>query len=103
MTLPGHAIVAARSAFVNGDEGGGSSCGGDHGVVWNHWWTIPLGIVGGLVLAWAVLVAALWRVKPGAHDLKEVLRLLPDLLRLVKRLAVDPETPRGVRIGLVLL
>jgi uncharacterized membrane protein YkvA (DUF1232 family) len=71
--------------------------------VWNDWWTIPLGIIGGLVLVWAVLVAVLWRVKPGDYDLREALRLLPDLIRLVKRLAVDPDTPRGVRIRLVLL
>jgi uncharacterized membrane protein YkvA (DUF1232 family) len=62
-----------------------------------------LGIVGGLVLIWAVLVAALWRTKPGEYDVKEALRLLPDLVRLIKRLATDPDTPRGVRIRLVLL
>ena len=34
---------------------------------------------------------------------KEALRLLPDLIRLIKRLAADPDTPRGVRIRLALL
>ena len=71
--------------------------------MWNDWWTIPLGIVGGLVLVWAVLVAALWLTKPGDYDLKEALRLLPDLIRLIKRLAADPDTPRGLRIRLALL
>jgi uncharacterized membrane protein YkvA (DUF1232 family) len=71
--------------------------------VWHDWWTIPLGIVGGLVLVWAVLVVVLWRLKPGDYDLKDALRLLPDLLRLIKRLAADPATPRGVRIRLALL
>jgi uncharacterized membrane protein YkvA (DUF1232 family) len=69
----------------------------------NDWWTIALGIVGGLVLIWAVLVAVLWLTKPGEYDVKETLRLLPDLIRLVKRLATDPDTPRSVRILLVVL
>jgi uncharacterized membrane protein YkvA (DUF1232 family) len=71
--------------------------------VWNDWWTIPLGIAGGLVLLWGVLVVALWVTKPGDSDLKEALRLLPDVVRLIKRLAADPDTPRGVRIRLTLL
>jgi uncharacterized membrane protein YkvA (DUF1232 family) len=71
--------------------------------VWHDWWTIPLGIVGGLLLVWAVLVVVLWLARPGNYDLKDALRLLPDLMRLIKRLAADPATPRGVRIRLVLL
>jgi uncharacterized membrane protein YkvA (DUF1232 family) len=71
--------------------------------VWHDWWTIPLGVAGGLVLVWAVLVAVLWLAKPGDYDLKEALRLLPDLIRLIRRLAADPDTPRGVRIRLALL
>ena len=71
--------------------------------MWNNWWTIPLSVVGGLVLVWTVLVAALWLTKPGEADVKQALRLLPDVVRLIKRLAADPDTPRGVRIRLVLL
>jgi uncharacterized membrane protein YkvA (DUF1232 family) len=71
--------------------------------VWNDWWTISLGVVGGLVLVWAVLAAVLWLTKPDEYAVKEALRLLPDLIRLIKRLAADPDTPRGVRIRLALL
>jgi uncharacterized membrane protein YkvA (DUF1232 family) len=71
--------------------------------VWNDWWAVSLGIVGGLVLIWVVLVAVLWLTKPAEYDVKETLRLLPDLIRLVKRLAADPDTPRGVRIRLAVL
>jgi hypothetical protein len=35
--------------------------------------TIPLGIVGGLVLIWAVFVVALWLTKPSESDLKAFL------------------------------
>jgi len=69
----------------------------------HDWWLIPLGILGGLVLVWVVLALVLWLTKPGDYDLKEALRLLPDLIRLIKRLAADPATPRGVRIRLALL
>ena len=71
--------------------------------MWDDWWTIPLGVVVGAVLIWAVLVVVLWLTKPGDYDIKEALRLLPDLVRLVKGLATDPATPRGVRIRLALL
>ena len=71
--------------------------------MWDDWWTIPLGVVVGAVLIWAVLVVVLWLTKPGDYDIKEALRLLPDLVRLVKGLATDPATPRGVRIRLTLL
>ena len=71
--------------------------------MWHDWWTIPLGIACGLVLLWAVLATVLWLTKPGDLDLKETLRLLPDVIRLIKRLAADPATPRGVRIRLLLL
>ena len=71
--------------------------------MWNDWWSVLLGIVGGLVLIWGVLMVALWLTKPGDYDMKDALRLLPDLIRLAKRLATDPDTPRGVRIRLALL
>jgi uncharacterized membrane protein YkvA (DUF1232 family) len=71
--------------------------------VWSDWRVIVVGIVGGVVLIWVVLVVALWFVKPDAIGLRDALRLLPDLLRLVKRLASDPRMPRGVRVRLVLL
>jgi uncharacterized membrane protein YkvA (DUF1232 family) len=71
--------------------------------VWEDWWTIPLGVVGGLVLIWVALVAAIWLTKPGEYDVKQTLRLLPDVVRLIKRLAADPDTSRGVRIRLALL
>jgi uncharacterized membrane protein YkvA (DUF1232 family) len=68
--------------------------------------TIAAGIIGGLLLVWLVLVACLWRAARGTPDhasLREALRLLPDLIRLLRRLAGDPSVPRGVRLRLALL
>jgi uncharacterized membrane protein YkvA (DUF1232 family) len=36
-------------------------------------------------------------------SLRGALRLLPDLVRLLRRLAADPNLPRGVRVRLALL
>lgn len=71
--------------------------------MWSDWWLILLSVIGGLILIWLGLVTALWLAKPDTANVRETLRLMPDLLRLLKRLAADPEMPRGVRIRLVLL
>jgi uncharacterized membrane protein YkvA (DUF1232 family) len=56
-----------------------------------------------LVATYALLIAALYAVRPDAATLGQTLRLLPDLLRLVRRLGADRSLPRGVRIRLWLL
>ncbi|MEX5717007.1 YkvA family protein [Geodermatophilus maliterrae] len=65
-------------------------------------WTLA-GVLGGLLLCWLVLMAALWTTCPDELRLRELLRLLPDVLRLVRRLAGDGTLPRGVRVRLWLL
>lgn len=50
-----------------------------------------------VVSVWVVLVGALWVVKPDEVRLREALRLLPDVVRLVRRLAGDRSLPRSVR------
>jgi uncharacterized membrane protein YkvA (DUF1232 family) len=64
---------------------------------------IGLGVVGGVLLLWLGLVAALVAVRPRGGTLREAVRLLPDLLRLVGRLTADRSLPVGVRIKLGLL
>ena len=68
-----------------------------------NWWQTLLGVVGGLLLLWLVLLLVLWRVRPDGLTTSAALRLLPDLVRLVRRLAADRELPRGVRVRLWLL
>jgi uncharacterized membrane protein YkvA (DUF1232 family) len=72
-------------------------------VTGSFWWDLVLGIVGGLVVVWVALVVALVIVRPRGGLLREALRLLPDVLRLVRRLAGDRALPRGVRVRLWLL
>jgi uncharacterized membrane protein YkvA (DUF1232 family) len=65
-------------------------------------WTL-VGAVGGLLLCWLVLMAVLWLTRPDELSARELLRLLPDVIRLVRRLAGDRTLPRGVRVRLWLL
>ncbi|HEY6746865.1 MAG TPA: DUF1232 domain-containing protein [Mycobacteriales bacterium] len=67
------------------------------------WWQVAIGAIAALLLAWIVLVAALAVARPRGGLLTEALRILPDTLRLVRRLAADPALPRGVRVRLGLL
>jgi uncharacterized membrane protein YkvA (DUF1232 family) len=67
------------------------------------WWELLAGIVAGLLVAWLALVGTLWLARPSGGLLREGLRILPDLLRLVRRLAADRTLPRGVRVRLGLL
>ena len=69
----------------------------------SFWWDLLLGILAALLLAWLALVVALIIVRPRGGLLREALRLLPDVLRLVRRLAADRALPREVRVRLGLL
>ncbi len=73
------------------------------GVTGSFWWDLLIGVAAALLLAWAALIVALVIVRPRGGLLREALRLLPDVLRLVRRLAADKTLPRGVRIRLGLL
>ena len=67
------------------------------------WVQIAGVLAGSVMLLWLVMLALLWRAKPDDVTLRDAARLVPDVLRLLKRLAADTTLPRGVRIRLVLL
>lgn len=66
-------------------------------------WDIVIAVVGGLLLLWVALVLVLWVTKPDDASITDALRLLPDVVRLVSRLARAPEVPRRVRVALFVL
>ncbi|MBO4271192.1 YkvA family protein [Microbispora triticiradicis] len=66
-------------------------------------WDLLIGVTAALLVTWIALIGMLAVVRPRGGLLREALRLLPDVLRLVRRLAADPDLPRGVRVRLVLL
>jgi uncharacterized membrane protein YkvA (DUF1232 family) len=70
---------------------------------WDSTWPVLMGVLGGLLLLWLVLLVVLWRATLDQTGLRDALRLLPDAVRLIRRLAGDRSLPRGVRVRLVLL
>lgn len=72
-------------------------------VTGSWWWDALAGLAIALLVAWLALVAVLVAVRPRGGLPREALRLLPDVLRLVRRLSADRTLPRGVRIRMVLL
>jgi uncharacterized membrane protein YkvA (DUF1232 family) len=72
--------------------------------VTGRWWLDALlSLALALAVTWLALVIVLVVVRPRGGLLSESLRLLPDVLRLVRRLAADPTLPRGIRVRLGLL
>jgi uncharacterized membrane protein YkvA (DUF1232 family) len=65
-----------------------------------------VGVFVALLVLYAASVAALLvyaRRHPDVVSLRDALRMLPDVLRLVRRLASDTTLPRRLRVGLFLL
>ena len=69
----------------------------------SHLWQALLGVGVALLLAWLALVIALLIARPSTNVITESLRLMPDLVRLVARLARDQALPGEVRLRLGLL
>jgi uncharacterized membrane protein YkvA (DUF1232 family) len=63
-------------------------------VEWARGLAIVLAVVVGI---WLVLVAVIWLHRPSRHLAGAALRLLPDVLRMLRRLVADPATPRRER------
>lgn len=71
-------------------------------------WDALLGVGAGLLLVWVALVVSLYVLgrRETAEEptrLRDLLRLVPDVVRLLRRLAADPDLPRGVRWRLAAL
>jgi uncharacterized membrane protein YkvA (DUF1232 family) len=63
--------------------------------------TVVAGVLIALLGTWILLIVALWIVRPRDVRLAELVRLVPDVLRLVRNLLVDRSVPRTVRIALL--
>jgi uncharacterized membrane protein YkvA (DUF1232 family) len=65
--------------------------------------TLVLSICAGVAVTYLALLASLLAAGPKGNLLGEAVRLLPDLLRLLRRLAADSTVPRSARMRLLLL
>jgi uncharacterized membrane protein YkvA (DUF1232 family) len=66
-------------------------------------WRTVIGIGAGILLVWAALVALLWIFRPRDVALGELLRAIPDVGRLVRRLVGDRAVPFGAKVALSVL
>ena len=64
---------------------------------------VVLAVVVGLLAVWLVLIAVLWILRPRDVAIGELVRLIPDVLRLVRNLLGDRSAPLAVRVALAIL
>jgi uncharacterized membrane protein YkvA (DUF1232 family) len=69
----------------------------------SDWQSLLLVVLGAVGLAYVVLLLALLVARPRDVDLRQAARLVPDVARLVPRLARDRTLATGVRVRLWLL
>jgi uncharacterized membrane protein YkvA (DUF1232 family) len=66
-------------------------------------WKPLIGLGASLILVWALMLLFLFLLSAKRPPLTEALRLLPDTLRLLRRLAADRSLPNSLRLRLWLL
>ena len=64
-------------------------------------WGLIWAIVASLVAAWLLFLAVLWVFRPHDVQLAQLVRIVPDVLRLVRQLVGDRSVPLGVRAALI--
>ncbi|GAA1969122.1 YkvA family protein [Nocardioides panacihumi] len=67
----------------------------------NPWLQVAVTVLAGLLCVWLALVAVLYVAGRRYDDpprVREILRLIPDVVRLLHRLVKDRSLPRGVRL-----
>ena len=62
-----------------------------------------IGVIGGLLLSWLALIVFVWIRRPRTGSALEGIRLLPDIIRLVRAIAADGDVAGGVRVRIWLL
>ncbi len=62
-----------------------------------------LTVIVSVAAAWLLLVVVLWVLRPRDVAIRELVGVVPDVLRLVRDLLTDRATPTAVRIALAIL
>ena len=60
-----------------------------------------VGILVGLAVAWLAFILLLWLLRPRDARLRELLRVVPDIVSLCRDLLAAHGTPLGVRVAIV--
>lgn len=62
---------------------------------------VILAIIVGMAAVWAVLLVVFWALRPKGVSVRELLGLIPDVLRLLRSVVGDRSVPLDVRLVLV--
>jgi uncharacterized membrane protein YkvA (DUF1232 family) len=62
---------------------------------------VVVAVVGGLLVMWAILLVILWALRPRDVAVRELLAVVPDLIRMLRSVVRDPTSPMDVRIVLI--
>ena len=62
-----------------------------------------IGILLGLLGTWVALLILLWVFRPRNASLRDLLSVVPDLVRLIRSLLAHRQSPFGVRLALTVL
>jgi len=63
--------------------------------------TVVAGILIGLVVLWATIIVVLWLLRPRDVAARELVGVIPDLLRLLRSIITDRAAPLDVRVILI--
>jgi len=58
-----------------------------------------IAILAGLLVAWLLLLVILWTLRPRGVPARELVRVVPDLLRLARSVLTDGSAPIDVRLA----
>jgi uncharacterized membrane protein YkvA (DUF1232 family) len=62
---------------------------------------VIVGVVLGVVVLWVVLVAIFWVLRPKGVPARDLLGVVPDLVRMLRNIVRDPAAPMDIRVVLV--
>jgi uncharacterized membrane protein YkvA (DUF1232 family) len=62
---------------------------------------LVVGILLGIVAVWVIFLALFWALRPKGVSARELVGIIPDVLRLVRSIIADRSAPLDVRLVLV--
>ena len=62
---------------------------------------VVVGIALGVVVLWLVLLAIFWVLRPKGVPVRDLVGVVPDLVRMLRDIVRDPAAPMDVRVALV--
>jgi uncharacterized membrane protein YkvA (DUF1232 family) len=62
---------------------------------------VILGIAVGIAVLWALVLVLFWFLRPKGVSVREVVRIVPDVVRMLRDIVRDPASPLDVRLVLV--